>query len=153
MANGIVETGQAEVTLPPSQGTHVVRLVDLQQAIATVYQMGIDVTPHVSSNQAQNGKAAFVDADGALKVATNTYAGGAEKSIGVYAKDRLFLNGSVIVGFSSGSLERGREYWVQGDGSLATSGPPTGQDRWAVRLGIALNTNDLLVSYHSTGVV
>lgn len=153
MAKGILEIGQGEVSQAPVGDTNIVRLADLRQAISTVYQTGVDLSAYVSGNQAQNNKAVFIDNDGIMKVATNLYTGGAERSIGVYSRDRVFLNGTVIVGFSSGSLERGREYWIQGDGTLATAGPPTGQDRWAVRLGVALNSSDLLVSYHSTGVV
>ena len=155
MPQGTILIGQGELDLAPSIGKNIVRLQDLTAALAVVYRNGVDLIPLTAGSDAVDRRAVYIDKnDGRLKNANNSINGGAERMVGIFFGGKVFLNGQVIDNYDTGgSLSRGSEYWIQADGSLSTQAPPTGQDRWGVRAGIAISNSAMLVSYHNTGIV
>jgi len=152
MAIGIVDTGQAILNAAPSELNHAVPLWYLRKAFAGGIE-GIDIGPGTLFPFVRadiEGRAAYVDEQGYLSPARNSETGGGERTIGFVRGGRLYLDNMFVQGMSG--LQVGYNYFLQGDGTLSVT-PPTGENLWSVRVGLAISATTLYMSIAVQGGV
>lgn len=97
-----------------------------------------------------NGAAVLVNDQGRLEVATSVSAN-AFNTIGVKTGDKYYVKGMVAGNYGVG-LIMGKEYWLQTSGVPSTA-YPTQTGEWAIKVGIAINSTDLLITMDVQGLV
>lgn len=150
--NGTVFIGQVELNRPASQSNHAVRSDDIRLALLTngrLAMAGYDLTIVNGNSGATNNNAVYIKSDGSIANAFSTML---EPVIPfVMADNKLYTSGTIAKNFGT-SLFPGKAYWLAAFGPPSTN-PPTTAGEWVVRVGIALNSTDLLVDLQVMGVV
>lgn len=95
-----------------------------------------------------NGSAVLINAEGRLTAAVSVDAN-AFNTFALKAGDKYYLPGMIAFNFGT-ALIPGREYWLQLAGNPALT-PPTQPGEWAVKVGVALTSTDMLVVMDSQG--
>lgn len=134
----------------PIEDDHGVRLKDLRATQYNYIYNGIPLPvafPGLPYGEAIDKTAIYVHSSGIPKTAHNNE-DNATGIIGIRNGNFCFLNNTIIKGWSNG-MTPGTEYFLTESGTLGPA--PTEDGRWNVRLAIALNTTDILTSFHISG--
>lgn len=145
-----VITDYVHVREDPIDEDHAVRLKDLRAAQYNYLFNGIPLPvmfPGIDVGVALDKTAVYIDKDGVPKTARSTE-DTATGVVGIRNGNFVFLNNTIIRNWSTG-MTPGTEYWLTESGTL---GAATSEDsRWSIRLAIALNSTDILTSFHISG--
>lgn len=148
--NGTIYIGQMELSRPATEPNHCVRSDDSRLADLTngrFAMAGYPLTIINGNSGATNGNAVYVKSDGSIANAFSTML---EPVIPfVMAGDKLFVSGTIAANFGV-NLFPGKAYWLSPFGPPSIT-PPSTNGEWVVRVGIALNSKDLLVDLQVMG--
>lgn len=152
IGNGKLYVGQIELAQGASQSNHAVRSDDprlVKFSEGGVALAGYPLTIVNGGGSATNGNAVYIKSDGSIANAFSTML---EPVIPfVLAGDKLFTSGTIAKSFAN-NLYPGRAYWLSAFGPPSLNTPTTSGE-WVVRVGIALNSTDLIVDLQVMGTV
>jgi hypothetical protein len=139
-----------ELRQPPLDDNHAVRLADLRAAQYNYLYNGVPLPvlfPGINVDQALDHTAFYVLPSGQPATAHNTD-DASTGVVGIRVGSYCHLNNTIIKGWSTG-MTPGTEYFLTSSGTLGAA--PTEDGRWNIRLAIALNSTDIITSFHISG--